>query len=452
MKTLKHPVIIYFSVILLGTSLVTITNALATSSIYKETPSIKTSATFTPNVFYTTFVAPSLNSSLIRNDTTQPYFAILPSSYNSSNNSYPVIYFLHGYGTSLHKDSGFWKLFPTDEYLGESILVLGHGSHSLLQGANFVNSPITGNWEDFIVYDLVNYTDTHFRTVPDRNFRGIAGYSMGGQGALSIAMKHPDVFGAVHAICPPFFDEEGLVNTQYCKENVISNFLDVQDTLNALPNDTIAHTEYITWLQNNWFVDIYNRFAPFPYGSAFSPNPDKRAPYIDYLYYRHENGSILRDEENWLNWERGYGDLENKITTYKVNFSSLNGISIDYDTNDMYEWIPGGVESFSELLDTENIDHLITKNSYAHSFSHETGTNKRIKDHMTPFFSSIFEKATLTPTDTSQPTTTVTSVLPSSTTTTASTTGFTDFILIVFSLNLLWIRKKIKNDFNKKNI
>lgn len=444
MKTLKHPVIIFFIFILIVTSLVTITNALATSSVYKGTPSTKISAT--PNVFYTTFDAPSLNSSLIRNDTTQPYFAILPSSYNSSNNSYPVIYFLHGYGVTLNKDSSFWQQFPTDEYLGESIVVLGPGSHSLFQCANYVNSPITGNWEDFIVYDLVNYTDTHFRTIPDRNFRGIAGHSVGGYGALHIAMKHPDVFGAVHAICPALFDKEGLLNSQFCTENVISNFLDVQDTLNALPNDTIAHTEYITWLKNNWYVDPGGRFWPFPYGSAFSPNPDKRAPYIDFHYYKHENGSILRDEEHWLNWEKGFGDLENKITTYKTNLLSLNGIGIDYDTNDFGVW-KGGAEYFSELLDAENIDHFMYKNTYAHRMS----TNERIKDHMTPFFSSIFEKATLTPTDTSQPTTTDTSILPSSITTTTFTTGFTDFILIVFTLNLLWTRKKIKNDFNKKN-
>lgn len=51
-------------------------------------------------------------------------------------------------------------------------------------------------YEDWITRDLVSYVDAHYRTLGDRAHRGIAGLSMGGVGALTLALKHPDLFAA----------------------------------------------------------------------------------------------------------------------------------------------------------------------------------------------------------------------------------------------------------------
>jgi S-formylglutathione hydrolase FrmB len=56
----------------------------------------------------------------------------------------------------------------------------------------------TGNWEAFIAEDLVAYIDGHYRTLPTRMSRGLAGHSMGGYGALRIGMKRPDVFASLY--------------------------------------------------------------------------------------------------------------------------------------------------------------------------------------------------------------------------------------------------------------
>ena len=64
----------------------------------------------------------------------------------------------------------------------------------------YVNSPVTGNWEDFMVQELVPYIDGNFRTLPDRDSRAITGIFMGGYGAIRLAMRHPDVFGSVYAM------------------------------------------------------------------------------------------------------------------------------------------------------------------------------------------------------------------------------------------------------------
>ncbi len=49
-------------------------------------------------------------------------------------------------------------------------------------------------YESYVVHDLLDWVDATYRTRPERGARGIGGMSMGGLGALSIAMRHPDVF------------------------------------------------------------------------------------------------------------------------------------------------------------------------------------------------------------------------------------------------------------------
>jgi putative tributyrin esterase len=51
-------------------------------------------------------------------------------------------------------------------------------------------------YDDYVARDVVQHVDQHYRTVADRAHRGIAGLSMGGYGALIIALHHADVFGA----------------------------------------------------------------------------------------------------------------------------------------------------------------------------------------------------------------------------------------------------------------
>jgi S-formylglutathione hydrolase FrmB len=72
-----------------------------------------------------------------------------------------------------------------------------------------------------IARDLVAEIDTNFRTRAERRFRAIGGLSMGGHGALQLAMNHPEVFGVVgahspalreHDSAPAFFGDEAYFN------------------------------------------------------------------------------------------------------------------------------------------------------------------------------------------------------------------------------------------------
>ena len=51
-------------------------------------------------------------------------------------------------------------------------------------------------YEDYVASDVVRWVDSHYRTRPEPDHRGIAGLSMGGYGAIELALRHADVFGA----------------------------------------------------------------------------------------------------------------------------------------------------------------------------------------------------------------------------------------------------------------
>jgi S-formylglutathione hydrolase FrmB len=67
-------------------------------------------------------------------------------------------------------------------------------------GSMYSNSPTTGDWETYITQDLIQYIDTHYRTVANAASRGLAGHSMGGYGTFRIAMKHGQVFSSIYAM------------------------------------------------------------------------------------------------------------------------------------------------------------------------------------------------------------------------------------------------------------
>ena len=83
----------------------------------------------------------------------------------------------------------------------EMIVVVPSGRNGYF-GGFYTNSPVGGGWEDYIARELVSWIDAKYRTIPNARSRGIVGHSMGGYGALMLAMKYPDVFGAVYAMSP----------------------------------------------------------------------------------------------------------------------------------------------------------------------------------------------------------------------------------------------------------
>ena len=119
---------------------------------------------------------------------------ITPEAYINSRLTFPVVYLINGY-------SGYYntwiKVVPEIKTYADEmqmIIVCPDGGFS----SWYFDSPVdsTFKYETYISKEVVNYTDSHYRTIPDRNHRAITGLSMGGHGALYLALRHSDIFGA----------------------------------------------------------------------------------------------------------------------------------------------------------------------------------------------------------------------------------------------------------------
>jgi len=129
----------------------------------------------------------------------------LPPSYAGDQaRRFPVVYLLHGYGG---QETTFTERLATLPQSGDkldvaqgfsSAIYVMPSAYTLHKGSMYSDSATTGNWEKYIAEDLVAYIDGHYRTLPARMSRGLAGHSMGGYGALKIGMRRPDLFGSLY--------------------------------------------------------------------------------------------------------------------------------------------------------------------------------------------------------------------------------------------------------------
>ncbi|MGB7055949.1 MAG: alpha/beta hydrolase-fold protein, partial [bacterium] len=132
----------------------------------------------------------------------------LPEGYDTSGIDYPVVYFLHG-GLSNHMGYSY-IYYHLDTLIGNGhidpvIVVKPDASVGPYYGSCYTNSALYGDFEDYLVYDLIAYIDTTYRVISSRDARSVMGHSMGGSGAFKLAFMHPDVYRAV-------VDHSGLVD------------------------------------------------------------------------------------------------------------------------------------------------------------------------------------------------------------------------------------------------
>jgi S-formylglutathione hydrolase len=339
-------------------------------------PTTQSTVTSPPRSFGTAEIeSAALAKNLIGEKTERTIYVYLPPTYNTSAKHYPVLYYLPGFGDgtmgiSLPQDIDSLIQAGT---IKEMIIVIVPGDNQL-GGSFYVNSPATGNWEDFVVQEVVDYVDSRYRTIAQVSSRGISGHSMGGFGSLNIAMHHPDVFSAVYSLSPGLFDENGLANSQmFQQEQNVRSFLEARTEI--LVESTDQQLKSVLSMQDNFTV---------AYGLAFAPNPQKSPFYFDYPYSE-SNGKLVRDDTIWKQWDSGFGGIPEEVAQYKDNFLKLKGITVDYGTHDEYAWIPQGCIYFDKQLTVAEIPHEMA----VHDGNHQGKLSERILDHMMPFFSEL---------------------------------------------------------------
>ncbi|NJK86707.1 MAG: esterase family protein [Bacteroidales bacterium] len=104
--------------------------------------------------------------------------------------------------------------------------------YNILEGCFYQNSPVTGNWEDFVVNDVVKFIDAKYRTIPKAGSRALIGLSMGGYGALTLSMRHPSVFSVGVGECPGLADPQGMMKTSlFNDQQVINRIISIRNEL-----------------------------------------------------------------------------------------------------------------------------------------------------------------------------------------------------------------------------
>lgn len=342
--------------------------------------------------------APSLVNNLFDTPTEQPVLIYLPPSYHTSKKRYPVIYFLPGFTTNITEmiDGTFQGLniqkamddLVAAGIIQEMIFVEANG-RNFLGGSFYVNSHVTGNWEDFIVKDVVQFIDENYRTLNNADSRGIAGSSMGGYGAINIGMRYPDVFSTVYSLSPGLFDEEGLKNQgMFGSDEIITRYLEKQEIFDDLPESEARETfkKFIEELYNSRTIPNYFWAFSYAYGAAFSPDINKSVPYIDYPYALSDNGLLL-DQDVLKKYIGGFGGLKEKVYLYRDNLRKLKGLTIDIGANDYYKWIVHGSRYFAQLLQEARIPYILVE----HAGGHEDRLRERIENHLLPYFSQLLK-------------------------------------------------------------
>ncbi len=300
----------------------------------------------------------------------------LPPGYDKSaknNSRYPVIYFLpqptdsyRGLFDKEHAQQLFDRAIASG-VIGNFILVTVDMA-TPLGSSWYVNSPVTGNWEDFMIEELVPYIDANFRTLPSRDSRGIAGDFMGGYDALRFGMRHPDVFGSVYALHPAGVGS----GMQTMFSNPDWNLLANARSLDDVRKDNTSKI----------FTAIYQ---------ASVPDLDKPPRYID-LQARESGGALIIDTAVTTRLRKSFL-LDEMIAEYADNLKSLRGLKFDRPRSDGIQDHVYSAIAFSHKLNEFGVPHEAEEYNGVWG-DWNWGVDGRVYTSLLPFFQRhlVFDK------------------------------------------------------------
>ncbi len=152
----------------------------------------------------------SLRGNALGDPHERPLWVSTPPGYDDDERRYPSVYVIQGLTGQLdawRNRSPFRRNFPelADALFarGEAppVIVVWVDCWTSLGGSQFLDSPGTGNYLTYLCDEIVPFVDERYRTIADRDHRGIQGKSSGGYGAMVVPMLRPDLWGglATHA-------------------------------------------------------------------------------------------------------------------------------------------------------------------------------------------------------------------------------------------------------------
>lgn len=327
------------------------------------------------------FLAPSIQNNKGGEDAMRNISIYLPPGYHTSQEKYPTIYFLHGFDVD---DKQMFQYLEFKKLLDKAIetknirpvIMVVPNSKTKFGGSFYSNSALTGNWSDYIAKDVVEYIDKNYRTLATRENRGLSGHSMGGNGALKIAMLYPEVFSMVYAMSPAVLDWSADFSLENPGFKRISESNKEEDIIEGMANSE-TNEDFIAF-----YAGVLHSMARAYETSENELNYKKISP----VYYENNEPKV---NDNILKiWENNFpiNMIENHLPALK----SLKAIKIDWGRNEEFEHIPTTALAFSKKLEANGIIHFAEEYIGNHTNKLD-GFEGRIYVDMLPFFEMYFE-------------------------------------------------------------
>lgn len=328
-----------------------------------------------------TFHATALEGNLLGDPADQPVVVYLPPTYTTdATRRFPVVYLLHGLGMQ----AGDWErsgpgrpalsdAITTSLRRGafpEAIVVYANGANRHM-GSLYMNSALSGRWEDALVHELVAWVDARYRTLPQAASRGVTGLSMGGFGALRFGFLHPDVFSVVYALSPAFI-------------GFAAEFSEANPTMVAAPGAR-SYAELQRIASTSSVRENYSGLV-FICAAALSPNLDAAPLRVDFPFLS-ENGRIVRNPPVYMKWQAAMPLT--MLDAQLANIRKLRGLGFDVGSHDHFRHIPVTVRALDKELTARGIAHQFEE----FDGGHVDHAQERLVEHALPFIAKRLERS-----------------------------------------------------------
>ncbi len=324
----------------------------------------------------------ALEGNLLGDPAEQELRVYLPPGYAQGGATrYPVLYFLHGFGGSAGewtdgKEPARTLQHTLDTLIAEGtlqplIVVLPNG-HNRYGGSFWQDSPVAGGWETYVARDVVAHVDRTYRTLAQPQSRGVAGHSMGGFGALTLAMRHADVFGSAWAMSPCCLALEADLGP----DNPAWVRIPGYDGAQALEEAAGAGDFYPLLLTAR--------------AAAFSPDADA-APLRVALPFALEGGRVRPKAPAYGRWREALPLARAREAAGALR--SLQALGFDAGTRDEFGHVPLGARALSAELARLDVPHTFE----LFDGDHNGQVPLRLRTRVLPFFSRVLARETAAP-------------------------------------------------------
>ena len=140
------------------------------------------------------------------------YALYLPPGYHFSKKTYPVLYLLHGAG----ENHTAWLRSGNLKEIADRLIESGAIDPLIIvmpdAGMSYYMNSSSGEvrYEDYFFREFKPYIESLYRVEKGKRFTSVAGFSMGGYGALLYALHHPEQFRTCVALSPGVRTDEEM--------------------------------------------------------------------------------------------------------------------------------------------------------------------------------------------------------------------------------------------------